>query len=95
MSIDTVLEHATSDGVRTVLRKSDEDEGPRPIDDEELEAIAGGSSYRVTFQDGCTIDVTFHGGTGGMSEMDRAAQDAQEVHGLTGHQNEVTSVTSL
>ena len=32
--------------------------GPRPLDDAELDAVAGGNTWTVHFPDGCTVQAT-------------------------------------
>ena len=58
MNADVIVAHVASDGTRQVFRQGAGNEGPRPIDDEELEAVVGGADFRVTFTDGCVVEVT-------------------------------------
>ena len=57
MNGKAILEQVTSDGYGKAFRTGDGDEGPRPIDDNEVAAIAGDADYRVSFSDGCTVNV--------------------------------------
>ena len=63
MSIDTTAEprqvrvRIAMDGSRKMIDTGSES-GPRPLDDEALEAVSGGGSFRVTFQDGCSSSIT-------------------------------------
>lgn len=79
-----------SEGTRKVFRKGAADEGPVPIDDEELEAVAGGGSYRVEFTDGCVVTVT------GVDNALSAGFAAEDTHSSwMGHENHGYTVTSL
>ncbi|WP_419944864.1 hypothetical protein [Candidatus Poriferisodalis sp.] len=49
----------------------------RQLTDEELEQVAGGQTYTVTFENcGCTIDVS------GVNSLHEAIQEAELVHPL-------------
>lgn len=82
MSVDAVQEPRTrlrveivNDGTRTPSREDvAAEDGPRPVDDEKLEAVAGGGSYRVEFHDGCTINVI------GVDSHEEAAFEARDIH---------------
>lgn len=81
MSTDAIRMEVASDGTGKVSRTGAGNEGPRPIDDKELEAVAGGLTFEVTFTDGCSLVVS--GNT-----IDEAILDANTVHEFeTGHTN--------
>ena len=90
MNADVIVAHVASDGTRQVFRQGAGNEGPRPIDDEELEAVAGGASYRVTFSDGCTYIIR------GVDNGLEASAAGAEIHRTaTAHQNHDHSVEPL
>lgn len=89
MSANVTLKHVASDGTRAVFRQGAGNEGPRPIDDEKLEAVAGGADFRVTFTDGCVVDVT------GVANFAVASETAVDYHSKTGHANHDHTITGI
>ena len=71
-----------SDGYRNTFRTGDGDEGPRPIGEEELDAIADGVDYRVSFSDGCTVNVY-----GVYNAIEASALAVDHHRTLTSHTN--------
>ncbi len=95
MSAEVTIEQVSSDGVRKMFRKGPNGEGPRPIDDEDLAAVAGGATYNVTFDDGCSMTVSGAFGSGAAG-FERAAEEAQDAHtNLMGHTHTQTTVTQI
>ena len=89
MNADVIVAHVASDGTRQVFRQGAGNEGPRPIDDEELEAVVGGADFRVTFTDGCVVDVT------GVANFAAASEAAVDYHTNIGHTNHDHTVTGI
>lgn len=90
MNTDVIVAHVASDGTRKVFRQGAGNEGPRPLDDEELEAVAGGADFRVTFTDGCVVTVQ------GVDNGLRASQEALNYHRtFTDHTNHDHSVDQI
>lgn len=89
MSADVVVAHVASDGTCAGFRQGAGNEGPRPLDDEELEAVAGGADFRVTFTDGCVVEVT------GVVNFAVASEAAVDYHTNIGHTNHDHTVTGI
>ena len=90
MSTEVIVDLVGSDGIRKAFRKGAGDDGPRPIGDEELEAVAGGGNYQVTFFDGCVMNV--HNASNG----DRAAEEAVDLHtSFVGHSTSGYTVAQI
>ena len=89
MSTDAIQVQVASDGTRKVFRTGAESEGPRPIDDKELEAVAGGAiGWVVTFTDGCewTIDAY---------DAESAWDLARVAHANKGHTNHDATISAV
>ena len=84
MSTDEPIEQTTklrvavgSGGTHNVIREGEPDDNPRPLGDEELDAISGGATYNFNFSDGCTISVQ---GTDFTHAMEAAIETHELLH---------------
>ncbi len=84
MSADKPIQQTTSlrvavgdDGTHSVIREGETDDNPRPLGDEELDAISGGATFNFNFSDGCTISVQ---GTSFTHAMEAAIETHEILH---------------
>ena len=99
MSVDVMEKPTTryrveiaSDGTRKVSQEGAAEDGPRPVDDEQLEAVAGGGNYQVDFDCGCSVNVY---GMDSAGDAVQRAKDALESSSIPHEHSDGHSVTLI
>ena len=89
MSTDAIRVQVASDGTRKMFRTGAGNEGPRPIDDKELEAVAAGVvAWVMTFDDGCEMQIE-------ADHPEVAYTVALQLHANKGHTTNGGSLSAL